>query len=152
MNKELENLLKNLSDVLDAEDASLFLVRNTNPDSPFEIISAGRKNILEDLTIPRGEGIVGWVFEHRLPVISNDAEKDERFYDIVDMIIEGHTKSILAVPINYEGRVIGVIEVVNKLGDTQFTEADISKVTETANAILSHIPQERLNIFKESGK
>lgn len=149
MNQELKDLLKNLSDLLNAEDASLTLVRNTDADAPLEIIAVGRKKVLKDLAIPRGEGILGWVFEHGEPVISNDVEKDERFYDLIDLIIEGHTKSILAVPINYKGRVIGVIEVINKLGDAFFTEDDILKVTETTPVILSHIPQERINLYED---
>ena len=144
MNEEISKLLLELTDSLKAEDTSLFLIQNAEPDAPLDLVAVCRRTIMEDLSIPHGEGIVGWVVVNCKPVISNNPEKDPRFLDVVDMLSKAQTKSILAVPVIYYNKTIGVIEVINKLGDEKFTEPDILKATQTAEAILKHIPEEKI--------
>ena len=144
MNAEIVKLLRELADSLQAEDASLFLSRDNQPDAHLEFLALGKKEILTDLAIPHGKGIAGWVALHGEPVISNDPEKDQRFFDAVDMLSEVRTRSILAVPVVYNDNIIGVIEAINKSGDEGFTESDIEKASETAEAVLPHISEEKI--------
>ena len=148
MNAGLETLLANLADSVDAQDASLFLRRSAGAEELMEFIAVGRKQILEDIAIPKAGSIVGWVLENGRPVISNDVKNDERFYDIIDLISGVETRSILAVPVTCEGVIVGVIEVINKRGGKQFTDADALKAAQTADVILSHVPPERIKELK----
>lgn len=107
MNAEISKLLCELADSLQAEDASLFLIRSNQPDAPLDLIAVGKRTILKDLAIPHGEGIVGWVVEHGEPVICNNPEKDQRFLKIIDMLLGIRTTSLLAVPLFYNNKPIG---------------------------------------------
>lgn len=144
MNAGLENLLANLAESLDAQDASFFLRRPAGAEGLLEFIAVGRNHILKDIAIPTEGGIAGWVLENGRPVISNDVHNDERFYDVIDMISGVKTRSILAVPVAYEGEVIGVIEVINKNEEKQFTDADVLQAAQIAGIILSHVAPERI--------
>jgi diguanylate cyclase (GGDEF)-like protein/putative nucleotidyltransferase with HDIG domain len=57
------------------------------------------------ITVPMGEGLVGWVAEHQVAVRLDDIREDSR-----PLIIEGWSaRSELAVPLLSEGRIIGVL-------------------------------------------
>ena len=71
--------------------------------------------------VPAGKGVVSWVAEHRRAAIVNNAAADERFYDGMDNEIEYKTDSLLAAPLIGGGRVIGVVEVINKKDGELFT-------------------------------
>lgn len=144
MNVEISQLLCDLADILQAEDASLFLIRNSHPHAPLDLAAVGRRAVLDELAIPHGEGIAGWVVIHGEPVVSNNPEKDGRFLKIIDMLLKIQTRSLLAVPVSYSNKIIGVIEVINKAGNAKFIESDIAKAAQTAEAILPYISKEKI--------
>ena len=57
------------------------------------------------ITVPAGQGLIGWVAEHRVAVCLDDILEDTR-----PLIIDGWpARSELAVPLLSEGRIIGVL-------------------------------------------
>ncbi len=58
------------------------------------------------------------------PTIVPDAQTDPHFYPVLDASIDFVTRSILAVPLQSKGRVIGVIEALNKIS-TPFQPEDM---------------------------
>lgn len=71
-----------------------------------------------------GEGIVGWVARTGNSVISRDVQKDRRFQKNVDQVPPLVTRSVLCVPIVNKKQVVGVLEMINKVGDEPFNEKD----------------------------
>lgn len=67
-----------------------------------------RQEIMDKITIPIGQGVVGNVAKTGIAEIVNDTTKDSRY--IID---DDFRFSEIAVPILYEGRVIGVIDSEN---------------------------------------
>jgi len=85
-----------------------------------------------------GEGIVGWVAEHLESVKINDTSKDYRY--IVD---RGINLSELAVPITFNGELLGVIDSENSQKD-YFTSYDLQlfeMIAELAASLLIRIRQ-----------
>ncbi|XP_014256166.1 dual 3',5'-cyclic-AMP and -GMP phosphodiesterase 11 isoform X2 [Cimex lectularius] len=79
----------------------------------------------EEIRIPWGKGIVGFVAETGESVNIPDAYKDERFNQEVDARTGYRTRSLLCMPIkDLNGDVIGVAQVINKKEDTHFTHND----------------------------
>lgn len=79
----------------------------------------------EEIRIPWGTGIVGYVAESGEPVNIPDAYKDGRFNHDIDNKTGYKTKTLLCMPIkDINGEVIGVAQVINKQGDTCFTTSD----------------------------
>ncbi|KAL1115639.1 hypothetical protein AAG570_005929 [Ranatra chinensis] len=79
----------------------------------------------EEIRIPWGTGIVGFVAETGEPVNIPDAYKDERFNHDVDARTGYKTRSLLCMPIkDINGDVIGVAQVINKQGESCFNGND----------------------------
>ncbi len=66
-----------------------------------------------------GEGLAGWVALHGDPAIVHDSSQDPRVASIPGM--QSGANSLISAPLNYEGRVRGVITLF-KLGTNQFDE------------------------------
>ncbi len=79
---------------------------------------------LPPIRLKKGEGIAGWVSEHRQPVIINDVYTDQRFYAGPDRRSGFQTHSMICIPLQVEDRVIGVVQAINKQGG-DFTENDL---------------------------
>ncbi|XP_050298984.1 dual 3',5'-cyclic-AMP and -GMP phosphodiesterase 11 isoform X4 [Anthonomus grandis grandis] len=141
-------ILQNVSMLLHADRGSLFLVqgerggctRQQNGEHSnisrsrclvsklFDVCS--RSTLMEmekkdEIRIPWGTGIVGYVAESGEPVNIPDAYKDDRFNHEIDNRTGYKTKTLLCMPIkDTNGDVIGVAQVINKMGDQPFTKQD----------------------------
>ena len=87
------------------EEEKLVLRASKNPHA----------NLLDRLGVGIGQGITGWVAEHREAVaIASGASNDPRF-KIFRSLPEDHFEAILCSPILCAGRVIGVINLQHRL-------------------------------------
>jgi diguanylate cyclase (GGDEF)-like protein len=77
----------------------------------------------EQLKVHVGQGITGWVAEHKIPQNLPDAAKDPRA-DTIPGTDEELDESMLLAPMVYEDQVLGVL-VLSKLGLHQFTDDDL---------------------------
>ncbi|CAL1673761.1 unnamed protein product [Lasius platythorax] len=102
--------------------AKLFDVRQ---DTELEEAVQRAKN--EEIKIPFGVGIAGYVAQTKEIINIKDAYKDPRFNSAIDMRTGYKTTLILSMPIcNYEGDVIGVAQIINKTnGSNEFTDRDV---------------------------
>jgi signal transduction histidine kinase len=89
------------------------------------------------------QGVVGWVMEHKESVIISDAASDERHFSGVDEQTRFQTRSLLAVPLQVRGSVIGVLEMVNKIVGP-FTEDDLNLTEALAASVAIAIDNTRL--------
>ncbi|MBE9502983.1 MAG: GGDEF domain-containing protein [Proteobacteria bacterium] len=76
--------------------------------------------------LPDNVGIVGETYQSCKPYLSKNVKKDKKFFSKIDDQIQFVTKSILAIPIEIEGAVIGVIELINRKGRPNFDQRDLS--------------------------
>lgn len=118
----LETILQNAIRAIDARDGSLLIPDDKTGELIFAIVRGENPNDeLVGKRVPSGKGVVSWVAENRRAAIVNNAAADERFFDGVDQEIEYKTTSLLAAPLIGGGRVIGVVEVINKKDGKLFT-------------------------------
>lgn len=110
--------------VLDAHDGALLLNDEETKELVFVLVQGQVREKLPGYRIPSGEGIAGWVATHREPTIVNNARADLRFSSRVDEAFDFQTHSMVSVPLVARGKVLGVVEVLNKSGSREFAEAD----------------------------
>jgi len=107
-------------------------------------VGAGADRTGSGDVIKPGEGIAGWVAREGKPVVVHDAAADPRWCDI-EQACGARARSVLCVPLETRGRVLGVIEVVNKKGDADgFTARDLNLVTRLAGFAAIAIENARL--------
>jgi NtrC-family two-component system sensor histidine kinase KinB len=133
--------------VLDSQDGALLLKDDDTNELVFVLVQGRVREKLPGYRIPWCEGIAGWVAEHREPAVANNARGDPRFSHQVDQSFDFETRKLVCVPLIARGKVLGVIEVLNKSGGQDFAEADVDLLSLLAviAAIvlddLSHMPE-----------
>lgn len=119
----LATILKLAAEVVDAETASLLLWDEKKRDLYFHT-ALGLGEETSRMRLPLGQGIAGCVAKNRSPEIINDVSADSRWSSRLDERSGFKTSSILAVPMLFKGRLVGVLEAVNKSGG-RFSEDDL---------------------------
>ncbi len=113
--------------VLKATDGSLLLQDEATGELVFAVVRGKVTDRLTGYRLPKGAGIAGWVVEHSEPQVILDVRHDARFYPKVDEASGITTRSMVCVPVMLDnGRVLGVIEILNKLSDREFTQDDLN--------------------------
>jgi signal transduction histidine kinase/putative methionine-R-sulfoxide reductase with GAF domain len=137
----LELILSKLTDALEADRATLYLLDEANDELVSRIVQ-GRE--VQSIRLKVGQGIAGHVAKAGKSLHVKDAYKDTRFSPEWDMLTGYRTRSILAAPMkNHLGRTIGVIQVLNKKRG-EFTDTDAIILAALATQAAISIDNSRL--------
>jgi len=137
----LFNLAKGLASTLDVDallkrigqsaeqmflcEASAIMLLDEDQEHLFFKVATGEKGgVVTKFRVKLGEGIAGWVAEKRETTLVNDVSQDLRFTGQQDQASGFKTRSVLCVPMQAGGDLIGVLEVLNKKVPPGFTDAD----------------------------
>ncbi len=90
---------------------------------------------LVGLSIPADQGVAGLVYRTGEPYLAGDARQDPNFFAGVDLQTSYQTMSLVAIPIRIEGRVCGVLELINRQRDRTYSEHDRNLLTIFADYI-----------------
>jgi signal transduction histidine kinase len=125
LDKVLTLIIERINAVLKVEAGSLLLIDDETGELVFQIALGKKAEGVKRFRLPMGQGIAGHVAQSGEPLMISDAQKDRRHYKAVDVTTDFLTRSILCVPMIFKGKVIGVIEIMNKL-EGDFTESDLT--------------------------
>jgi diguanylate cyclase (GGDEF)-like protein len=120
----LNTIMEKAAELIKAEGWSVLLLDVGSHELVFEAASGKAGKKLLGMRLKIGQGVAGWVARYGQSLIVPDVTKDPRFYSGVDEKTKFQTKSVLCVPMRSQDRIIGVVEVVNKIGADQFTQDD----------------------------
>lgn len=129
--KEVINRVMSLiGNYFSPENWSLLLEEESTGRLKFEIVRGRDADKLKSIYINKGEGIVGWVCDNAQPAIVEDTSKDSRFSPRIDNMMGFTTHSVVCVPLlNGQNKVIGAIELVNKVASPSSKSSDIMNTT-----------------------
>jgi len=116
-------------DVVDAENGSILLA---DPEARQLVFyhSIGSKPVPSGTAVPWDEGIAGTVFRTGRPEIVPDAQTDQRHFKRVDEATGSITHDMITIPLKqWEGAPIGVMQVMNKRGETFLNQDDLAILT-----------------------
>lgn len=140
----LDRMLQWSISVMQAQGASALLLDETGKTLHFTATIGPQSQRLKPFTLQLGEGIAGWVAEHGEPAIVNDARRDPRFRRDIGDSIGTPTAAILCVPLRVRDKMLGVIEVINRLDGTPFNEDDAELLCAVANQAALVLENSRL--------
>jgi len=143
----LSEIVRAVCDLTDAETGSVLLVDRRTGELRFEATTHPDGHAIYQMAVPM-DSIAGWVFQHNEPVVVTDARKDPRFYAQVDRETGWETRSLMAVPMAVRGKVIGVLEVVNRRNGETFTPDDLETLRILADQ--AAIAVENAVLFEQS--
>ncbi|OPY78983.1 MAG: Adenylate cyclase 1 [Syntrophorhabdus sp. PtaU1.Bin058] len=112
INRVLKYAMDMIRVAMDVEAGSLLLLRGDELEFKvsFDIDAA----VLGQSTIKIGQGIAGYVASQGKAITVNDVRQSPHFFPAVDETTGFTTRSALCVPMISKGKVIGVIELLNK--------------------------------------
>ncbi len=93
--------------------------------------------------IPVGTGLAGFTVEEGVAIAIGDAHRDPRFCRSISEKLGYECRSMITVPMQLEGQVMGAIQLINRKDGTSFTEADMS--------ILSYLAHEAAEYLRRRG-
>lgn len=124
LHRLLQQIIKVCMDALEAQASSVFLYDPDRKILSFEVALGEKGDILQQCNVHLGEGIVGYAAKNLEVVNIQDVRQDSRFDSSWDQMTGFTTHSILAVPMVRRGELVGVLEVINKKGNTGFDKDD----------------------------
>jgi signal transduction histidine kinase len=133
---QLEPLLQTITqaatELTDTEASSIMLVDKNTGELRFEAVSGSKREEVKRVAVPLEGSIAGWIVSEGKPLLIPDVRQDPRFYTQVDKTTDFETRSILGVPLQVRGKVIGALEALNKTGDGVFSQDDIHTLSTLA--------------------
>ena len=115
---ELDTLLKKIvnaaANLCAAEAASILLYDQVKRQLYFQATSNLDAPVMRGLNVPIDSSVAGWVLTHNQSVIIADVSKDPRHFREIAKATNISTKSLLAIPLVTQEKVIGVLELINK--------------------------------------
>jgi len=124
---DLKTLLNRIghaaADLCNAQAASILLYDENKQQLHFESTTNLDEPLMRGLIVPVNSSIAGWIVLNREPIIIDDTQKDSRHYSKIAKFTNVTTNSMLGVPLIAKGKVIGVLEAINRI-EGNFNEDD----------------------------
>lgn len=128
----LHGIMRWVANELGVEACSLALLDERHRELHFEVALGPKGNEVSDFTVPLGHGIIGVVAQTGEPLIVNEGWRDPRHASEISSAIDFRPRNILCVPMRLHGRVVGVIEAMNKADGEDFDVQDSYLLTTIA--------------------
>ncbi|MCD4720868.1 MAG: HDOD domain-containing protein [Desulfobacula sp.] len=111
---------------------SILLKEPKTGDMVFSVVVGTNKKKLQGVKLPKGEGIAGHIMATGESVIVEDVAIDKRFSLRVDKYTGFKTRSIIGSPLKTDDNIFGVIELINRISDDNFTSQDLKILSSIA--------------------
>ncbi len=110
----LQEVVKIVNDATQADSVFIYLFDDKKTNLVLSASKTPHKKEVGRVILKVGEGITGWVAKENKPVaIKKNAYQDPRFKNF-DVLPEDRYEAFLSVPIIYQGKAIGVINVQHR--------------------------------------
>jgi GAF domain-containing protein len=129
----LEMIVETAAHVIRARAASLLLVDDVTQELVFEVAIGEKAHEVKKFRVPLGHGIAGLVAATGQPMAISGADRDPRQAADIARAVDYFPQSILCLPLSHDGRVIGVLELLDKEGAPSFSLADMDALSLFAN-------------------
>lgn len=125
LSEVLQIIMCKVGELLAPENWSLLLMEPDGEHLRFELVVGEGGEVLAGRRLSIGEGIAGWVARNGEAILVDDVSKDPRFCSKFDDLACFETRSIVCVPLKHRERVLGVVELINRLEQAPFTQRDM---------------------------
>jgi len=107
---------------LKGEQGAIWLLEEQDQDKPLVTVVRTQDSAIDGMPYRLDTQLTGWMIKNQKPLIVQNLETDDRFQITKN---EGsYIRSLLAVPLQQKGKMIGVLTVFNKRGDEEFIDED----------------------------
>lgn len=118
----MENTMYCCMDVFNSEGASVLLLDEIKQNFEFYQAEGAVKELLSSFRIPITQGIAGHTLRTGQSEVINDVQSDPRFFRNIDRETSFVTRQMIVTPLIAGQEKVGVLEVINKIDGSDFTE------------------------------
>jgi signal transduction histidine kinase len=140
----IQSLLSAAVELTGSETASILEYIPETEELRFVAVPWFHREALKPVGVPLEGSVAGWVIHERQPLVIADVSRDERHFNDADRLSNFQTHSILAVPLFYRSRVIGVFEALNKSGGGTYTDEDTAVLEALASLAVAAMQNDML--------
>jgi HD-GYP domain-containing protein (c-di-GMP phosphodiesterase class II) len=140
----VEQITQMTQKTMRAAASSVLLLDEKKEELVFEIAEGEAGAVLKQVRMSIHSGIAGWVARNGKPLMVNDVKKDRFWNKDIDKSTGFITRSIMCAPLLAHNKMIGVLEVLNKLDGSDFTEQDLETLVSVASSAAISIENSRL--------
>jgi signal transduction histidine kinase len=130
----LQTIINEATELTNSELSSILEYDESAEELRFLAMQWFERDLLRPMGVPLEGSAAGWVFRKAQPLIIQDARADQRHFKVVDQATSHSTHSLVAVPLIVRGKVVGVLEALNKKDEAHYTEEDLT-ILETLGAL-----------------
>jgi GAF domain-containing protein/anti-sigma regulatory factor (Ser/Thr protein kinase) len=146
LDEVLSRIVHEATRMLNVETGSVLLLDEETDELSFAISISKGQRVNIPTRLQKNQGIAGWVISNGEPACVNDVTRDPRWFGEVEA--DFCTRSILSVPLQLEGRILGTLQVLNKKIPSGFSRGDITLLS--AFAASATIAIENARLFREA--
>lgn len=121
----LELIMTTTARTLQAEGSSVLLLDEEKEELYFEVATGEKHDEVKQIRLKASEGVAGWVASNGQPVLINDPKSDARWSNRVSTRVQVPTRNMLCVPVRSNGKLLGVLQVINKQGARGFNRKEL---------------------------
>mgnify|MGYP000909806366 FL=1 len=143
---DLDEVLNQVMDAiihLTGAERGFLMLFDTGAEPEIRVARNMEREALDDEASGISRSVINLVVETGEQVVTTNATRDPRFYD-QPSVVAHHLRSILCVPLQARGSLIGVIYVDNRIRSGVFDEADLEMLTTFATQAAMAIENARL--------
>lgn len=129
----LELIIDTATRIMEAKASSLLLLDEKTGKLYFKVATGEKGEEVRKFEISMGEGIAGYVAEKGEPLLIPDVSKEPRWDKRISEYIGFVTSSIACVPMKVDGKVIGVVEIIDKEDGSPIQDEDLKTLTVIAD-------------------
>jgi len=122
----LNSLIAAASELTGCETASILEPEEDGRQLHFLALPSFHHELLKTVKVPIPTSVAGWVFENGQAAVIPDVNAEPLHFKGADQAADFVTHSLMVVPITFQGKKLGVLEVVNKTGESHYTEEDLT--------------------------
>ncbi|MFL5327870.1 MAG: GAF domain-containing protein [Gemmataceae bacterium] len=131
---EIDDELQSVMRMIQASGASIYIPLPTDDDKAekglafLSIQPATQQTLKLRRKIVPIDSLAGRCFRTGKPFTVADSHKSSDHYDKADHVTGYQTRDTLNYPLSQQGKIVGILQLLNKEGGTRFSEDDISRV------------------------
>ena len=143
LDKVLRVTMEATVSMVQGEAGSVMLLDEETGELVFAAAAGPAGEKLIGAHLPAGAGLAGRALREGRSLLVDDTQIDQRFYPGIDHVTGLTTRRLLATPLRSHGKIIGVMEVINKRSGP-FTEGDVRVLELLASTAAAAIDNARL--------
>ncbi|HUT24707.1 MAG TPA: GAF domain-containing sensor histidine kinase [Sumerlaeia bacterium] len=120
-------IMEESAKVMDSEASSCMLYDEATDELYFEVALGEKGDEVKSVRLKRGQGFGGICLAEGKALVVNDVKSDARHDKRADEKSQLVTRNLIAIPMNFQGKTIGVLEVLNKRNGRSY-DGDDAKI------------------------